>query len=157
MRSREEAEVISDDGYFCTIVARLMEYSMLELHKYVRIFFESGVNVPVVILWLWGGAMDPLDNLPPFLLQMGRLMSIKSGSRKGLSSMVGVKLTQLGGLYMENPSRRVRRVNSSFSPLYRSANIAARAVRESRPFRPQCEASSSPLYCHIGSPLDWSG
>ena len=96
-------------------------------------------------LQLWSRAMDPRDNLSSFLLKMDGVMSIKHDSRRGLGKVVGLKLTQLGGLYMENPSRRVRRVNSSFSPLYRSANIAARAVRESGPFRPQREASSSPL------------
>ena len=98
-----------------------------------------------MILWLWGGAMDPLGNLPPFLLQMDVLMSIKSDSGRGLSKVVGLELTQLGGLYMENPSRRLRRVNSSFSPLYSSANILAKAAGVSGPFRPQREASSSPL------------
>ena len=72
-------------------------------------------------------------------------MSIKHDSGKGLSKEVGLKLTQLGGLYMENPSWRLRRVNSSFSPLYKSANIVARAAGVSGPFRPQREASSSPL------------
>ena len=67
MRSREETGVIGDDGYSRTIITRLIKHSILELHKYVRIFFESGVKVPVVTLWLGGGAMDPLDSLPPFL------------------------------------------------------------------------------------------
>ena len=67
MRSREEAGVIGDDGYFCTIITRLIEYSILELHKYVWIFFESRVKVPAVTLWLGSVAMDPLDSLPPFL------------------------------------------------------------------------------------------
>ena len=67
MRSRKEAGVIGNDGYFGTIVTRPIEYSILELHKYVRIFFESRVKVPVVTLWLGSGAMDPLDSLPPFL------------------------------------------------------------------------------------------
>ena len=90
MRSRKEAGVIGDDGYFRTIVTHLIEYSILELHKYVRIFFESRVKVPVVILWLWGGAMDPLGNLPPFLLQMDGLISIKGDSGRGLSKVVGL-------------------------------------------------------------------
>ena len=50
MRSREEARIIGDDGYFRTIIARLIEYSILELHKYVRIFLESGVKVLVLTL-----------------------------------------------------------------------------------------------------------
>ena len=68
MRSRKEAEIIGDDGHFRTIIARLVEYSILKLHKHVRVFFESGVKVPVVTLWLGGGVMDPLDSLSPFLL-----------------------------------------------------------------------------------------
>ena len=106
MRGREEAGIVGDDGHFCAVIARLVEHPILELHEYVRILFESGVKVPVVILWLWGGAMDPLGNLPPFLLQMDGLMSIKSDSGRGLSKVVGLELTHLGGLYMENPSRR---------------------------------------------------
>ena len=77
--------VISDDGYFRTIVARLIEYSIHELHKYVHIFFESGVKVPVVTLWLRGGVMDPLDSLPPFLLRVDRLLSIKNDSGRGVT------------------------------------------------------------------------
>ena len=145
MRSRKEAGVIGDNGYICTVIAHLIKYSILKLHKYVRILLESGVKVPVVILWLWGGAMDPLGNLPPFLLRIDGLMSIESDLGRGLSKVVGLELTQLGGLYMENPSRRLIRVNSCFSPLYSSPNILAKAVGVSGPFRPQREASSSPL------------
>ena len=145
MRGREETGIVGGDGHFRAVIARLVEYSILKLHKYIRILFESGVKVPVVILWLWGGAMDPLDNLPPFLLQMDGLMSIKSDSGRRLSKVVGLELTQLRGFYMENPSRRLIRVNSPFSPLYSSANILAKAAGVSGPFRPQREASSSPL------------
>ena len=42
--------------------------------------------------------MDPRDNLPPFLSKMDGLMSIKHDSRRGLSKVVGLKLTQLGGI-----------------------------------------------------------
>ena len=98
-----------------------------------------------MVLRLWSGAMDPRNNLSPFLLKMDGLMSIKHDSGRGLRKVVGLKLTQLGGLYMQNPSRRLRRVNSSFSPLYRSASIVAKAVGVSGPFHPQCDASSSPL------------
>ena len=59
MRSREEAGIIGDDGHFHTIIARLVEYSILKLHKYVRVFFESGVKVPVVILRLGAGLWIP--------------------------------------------------------------------------------------------------
>ena len=68
MRSRKETGVIDDDGYIRTIIAHLIEYSILELHKYARIFLISGVKIPVVILRLRGRVMDPLDSLSPFLL-----------------------------------------------------------------------------------------
>ena len=68
MRSRKEAGVIGDDRYIRTIIARLTEYSILELHKYVRIFFISGVKIPIVILRLSVRVMDPLDSLSSFLL-----------------------------------------------------------------------------------------
>ena len=55
----EEAGIVGDDGHFRTVIARLVEHSILKLHKYVCILFEYGIKVPVVILWLWGGAMDP--------------------------------------------------------------------------------------------------
>ena len=126
-------------------MARLVEHPVLELDKYVRILFESGVEVPVVVLWLWGGAVEPLGDLPPFLLRMDGLMSFESNSGGGLSKVVGLELTQLGGLYMENPSRRLIRVNSSVSSLYSSSSILAKAAGVCGPFRPQGEASSSPL------------
>ena len=68
MRSRKEAGVIGNDTYICKIIARLIEYSILELHKYVRIVFKSGVKIPVVTLRPRGGVMDPLESLSPFLL-----------------------------------------------------------------------------------------
>ena len=68
MRSRKETRVIGDDGYIRTIIAHLIEYSILELHKYVWIFFISGVKIPVMILRLRGRVMDPLDSFLPFLL-----------------------------------------------------------------------------------------
>ena len=68
MRSGKEAGIIGNDGYIRTVTARLIEYSIFELHKYVRIFFISGVKIPVVILRLRGRVMDPLDSLSPFLL-----------------------------------------------------------------------------------------
>ena len=79
-----------------------------------------------MVLRLWGGAMEPLGDLPPFLLQMDGLMSMESDSGSRLSRVVGLELTQLGGLYMENPSWRLIRVNSAFSPLYSSASILAK-------------------------------
>ena len=63
-----EDGVISNDGYIHAVIARLIEYSILELHKYVRIFFIFGVKIPVVTLRLRGGVMDPIDSFSPFLL-----------------------------------------------------------------------------------------
>ena len=79
-------------------MARLGKHSILELHEYIWILFESGVKVPVVVLWLWCGAMEPLGDLPPFLLQMDGLMFMESDSGSKLSRVVGLELTQLGGL-----------------------------------------------------------
>ena len=67
MRSREKTGVIGDDGYIRAVITRLIENSIFELHEYVRIFLISGVKIPIVILRLTGRAMDPLDNLSPFL------------------------------------------------------------------------------------------
>ena len=68
MQSGKETGVVGDDGYIRTIIARLIENSIFELHEYVRIFLISGVKIPVVILRLRGRVMDPLDSLSPFLL-----------------------------------------------------------------------------------------
>ena len=75
MGGRKEAGVVGHDGHFCAIVACLVECSLLKLYKYVRILFESGVKIPVMVLRLWSGAIDPLDDLSPFLLQMDELVS----------------------------------------------------------------------------------
>ena len=68
MRSKKEAGIIGDDRYISAVIARLIEYPILELHKYVRIFFISVVEIPVAILRLRGRDMDPLYSLSPFLL-----------------------------------------------------------------------------------------
>ena len=80
VRGRKEAGVIGHDGHFRAIITRLIEKTLLELYGYVRILFESGIEVPVMALQLWSRAMDPRDNLPPFLLKMNGLMSIKHDS-----------------------------------------------------------------------------
>ena len=51
-----------------------------------------------MVLRLWSGAMDPRDNLPPFLLKMDGLMSIKHDSGRELSKVVGLKT---------HPARRI--------------------------------------------------
>ena len=65
---REKAGIVGDDGHFCAVIARLVKHPILEHHEYIRILFESGVKVPVVALWLWGGAVKPLGDLSPLLL-----------------------------------------------------------------------------------------
>ena len=92
----KEAGIVGNDGHFCAVIARLVEYSILEFYKYVRILFESRVKVPVMVPRLWSGAIGPRDNLPPFLLQKDGLMSSKRDSGRGLSKVVGLELTQHG-------------------------------------------------------------
>ena len=79
MRGREESGIVGDNGHFCAIIARLVEDSLFEFYKYVRLFFESGIEVPVMVLRLWSGVMDPCGNPPPFLLTDG-LISVKHDS-----------------------------------------------------------------------------
>ena len=69
---------------------------------------------------------------------------MKKDSGNKWSRVVGWKLTQLGGLYIQNPSLGLMRMNSSFSPLYNLDNIFAKAAGVSGSFRPQRVASSSP-------------
>ena len=57
VRGREKTGIVGGDGHFCAVIARLVEHPILEIHIYVRILFESGVKVPVMVLWLWGGAV----------------------------------------------------------------------------------------------------
>ena len=57
VRGGEKTGIVGGDGHFRAVIARLVEHPILELHIYVRILFESGVKVLVVVLWLWGGAM----------------------------------------------------------------------------------------------------
>ena len=78
MGSWKKTRIISDDGHFRAIIARLVEHPILEHHEYVWILFESGVKVPVVVLSLWYRALELLGDFPPFLLQMDGLMFIKS-------------------------------------------------------------------------------
>ena len=68
MRGREKTGIVGGDGHFRAVIARLVEHPILELHEYIWILFESGVKVPVVVLWLWGEAVEPLGDLPPFML-----------------------------------------------------------------------------------------
>ena len=42
--------IVGDNGHFRAVMARLVKHPVLELHEYIRILFESGVEVPVVVL-----------------------------------------------------------------------------------------------------------
>ena len=66
-------------------------------------------------------------------------------------------LTQIGGLYIENPPCGLTRRNSSSSPLYNADKIFTRSATDPDPLRPQRVASSSPLKSHMEWPLYWSG
>ena len=59
-------------------MARLVKHPVLELHKYIRNLFESGVKVPVMVLWLWSRALELLGDFLPFLLQMDGLLCLGS-------------------------------------------------------------------------------
>ena len=66
--SRKKTRVIGDNGYFRAIVARLVKHPFREYHEYIRIFFEPGIQLPVMVLRLWGGAVKPLGDSSPMLL-----------------------------------------------------------------------------------------
>ena len=66
----EKAGIIGCDGHFRAIVASLIKDPLLELYKYVRILFKSRIQVSNMVLRLWSGAIDPRDNLSPFLLNI---------------------------------------------------------------------------------------
>ena len=85
MQRREKAGIVSDDG-LCAIMDRLVEHPFPELHKYMWIFDESGVKGPVVVRWLWGGTVELLDDLPPFLFQMDGLIFVEIDSGNKLSN-----------------------------------------------------------------------
>ena len=68
VRSGEKTRVIGDDGHFGAVVARLVKHAILEHHEYIRILFESRVEVLIVALGLRGGAVKPFGNLSTVLL-----------------------------------------------------------------------------------------
>ena len=70
MRIREYTGIVSNDGHFGAVTARLVKHPFPELHEYIRILVESEVEGLVVVLWLWCGAVDLPGDLLPFLLQM---------------------------------------------------------------------------------------
>ena len=80
VRGREKAGIISYNGHFRSIITRLIENPLLELYGYIRILelyeyiwilFESGIQVPIMVLRLRGRAIDLRDNFPPFLSRNG--------------------------------------------------------------------------------------
>ena len=87
MRCGEESRIIGYDGHQDTVTAQLIEHSVDELHKCVRIFFKSGVEGPVRVLWLWRRAADLLYGFSQFLPQSGKVNTYdkecgKNGSRE---------------------------------------------------------------------------
>ena len=66
MQHREETGIVSNDGHFGAVTARLVKHPFYKLHEYIRILFKSGVKGPVVVLWLWSRAMDLRGKFPPF-------------------------------------------------------------------------------------------
>ena len=83
MGGGEKAGVIGYNGHFRAVVARVIKNSLLKLYKYVRILFISGIQVPNMVLWLRSGAVDPLDDLSPFLLKAAGLNSTSITLEKG--------------------------------------------------------------------------
>ena len=69
----EKTGVIDYNGLFLAVIARLIKDPLLKFYKYIRIFFKSGIQVSNMVLWLRSGALDPLDNLSPFLLKVADL------------------------------------------------------------------------------------
>ena len=65
--SRKKTRVIGDNGPFCAIVARLVKHPFREYHEYIRVFFKPKIQLPVVVLRLWGGAVKPLSDFSPML------------------------------------------------------------------------------------------
>ena len=66
--SRKKTGIIGDNGHLCAIVTRLVKHPFRKYHEYVRIFFEPGIQLPIVVLELWGGAVKPLGDFLPMLL-----------------------------------------------------------------------------------------
>ena len=66
--SRKKTRIIGDNGHFCSIVTRLVKHPFRKYHEYIRVLFEPRIKLPVVVLWLWGGAVEPLGDLSLVLL-----------------------------------------------------------------------------------------
>ena len=66
--SRKKTRIIGDNGHFCAIVTRLVKHPFHMYHEYIWVHFEPRIKLPVVVLSLWGGGVDPLSDLLPMLL-----------------------------------------------------------------------------------------
>ena len=66
--SRKKTRVIGNNGHFRGIIAHLVKHPFREYHGYIRIFFEPRIQLPVVVLRLWGGVVKPLSDFSPMLL-----------------------------------------------------------------------------------------
>ena len=58
VRRREQSGIVGRNGHHGVIIAQLIELPVYQLHEYVWIFFESGTEGPVGVLWLWGWVVD---------------------------------------------------------------------------------------------------
>ena len=50
MHCREKAGIVGNDGHFGVVTTCLGKPPFPELHEYIRILFEPGVESPVVVL-----------------------------------------------------------------------------------------------------------
>ena len=80
MGGREKAGVIGYNSHFHAVVTHVINDSILKVYKYIRILFESRIKVSIMVLRLWSGAVDPRDDLSPFLLKVVGLSSTKKHS-----------------------------------------------------------------------------
>ena len=70
MGGMEKAGVIGYNGHFRAVIAPLIKDSILKFYKYIRILFKSRIKVSIMVLRLRSGAVDPRDDLSPFLLKV---------------------------------------------------------------------------------------
>ena len=73
MGGREKAGVIGYNSHFHAVVARLIKDSILKFYKYIWILFKFRIKVSNMVLWLRSGAVDPLDDLSPFVSKSSRI------------------------------------------------------------------------------------
>ena len=77
MGGGEKAGVIGYNDHFCAVVARPIKDSLLKIYKYIRILFKSRIKVSIMVVRPWSAAVDPRDDLSPFLLKVAGLSSTK--------------------------------------------------------------------------------